>query len=391
MLTEAQALPQIGQPLAPPPAGPVTVVLDSMTFRFPHSNQPVLHGVDVTVRPGRWTAIAGPSGVGKTTLLSLTASVRQPTTGTVRWVTETGVSPAHLGGCAWIGQQTVLLPGTISDNIRIGRPAASLAEVRSGATVSTLVFLALLTAGVMVNAERLVAATQAWTLAHQADQRLASVGNDDIRRPSHTPILRATYDRRGLTVSDYWLPDTPTRNARPIEFAVAAGHTLIVTGPSGSGKTTLLNAIATTLRGPAIQPALGVVTAVLADDYLFTGTVATNVRLANATASDDDIADLLASMLLNRSGLDPNTKIGVDGRSLSGGEQRRLHIARALATQPDVLLIDEPTTGLDPSTGTHVLTAIRRRLPLAVLVLAMHELPADPDALGPAWSTVALD
>src|SRR6476660_6111015 len=69
--------------------------------------------------PVRWTAIAGPSGVGKTTLLSLTASVRQPTTGTVRWVTETGVSPAHLGGCAWIGQQTVLLPGTISDNIRI--------------------------------------------------------------------------------------------------------------------------------------------------------------------------------------------------------------------------------------------------------------------------------
>jgi ATP-binding cassette subfamily C protein CydC len=134
-----------------------------------------------------------------------------------------------------------------------------------------------------------------------------------------------------------------------------------------------------------------VVTAVLADDYLFTGTVSTNVHLANATASDDDIADLLTSVLLDRSGLDPHTKIGVDGRSLSGGEQRRLHIARALATQPDVLLIDEPTTGLDILTGTHVLMAIRRRLPLAVLVLAMHELPADPDALGSAWATVALD
>jgi ATP-binding cassette, subfamily C, bacterial CydC len=133
-----------------------------------------------------------------------------------------------------------------------------------------------------------------------------------------------------------------------------------------------------------------VVTAVLADDYLFTGTVSTNVRLANPTATDDDIADLLTGMLPDRGGLDPNTKIGVDGRSLSGGEQRRRHITRA-SPPPDVLLIDEPTTGLDTSTGTHVLMTIRRRLPLAVLVLAMHELSADPDALGPAWSTLSLD
>jgi ATP-binding cassette, subfamily C, bacterial CydC len=55
-----------------------------------------------------------------------------------------------------------------------------------------------------------------------------------------------------------------------------------------------------------------------------------------------------------------------------------------------VLLIDEPTTGLDISTGTHVLMVIRRRLPHAVLVLATHKLPAD-GALGSAWSEVSLD
>jgi len=259
------------------------------------------------------------------------------------------------------------------------------------ATVSTLVFLALLATGVMVNAERLVAAAEAWTLAHQADERLASIDGDELRRASRAPVLRATYDRRSLTVSGYWLPDTPTRNARPIEFRVAAGQTLVVTGASGSGKTTLLGAVASTLRQPTIQPVSVVVTDVLADDYLFTGTISSNIRLANPTATDDGIADLLASMLLNRSGLDPDTMIGIEGRALSGGEQRRLHIARALATQPDVLLIDEPTTGLDTGTATHVLTAIRRRLPLAVLLLGMHELPADPDALGPAWSALSLD
>jgi ATP-binding cassette subfamily C protein CydC len=262
---------------------------------------------------------------------------------------------------------------------------------RSGANVSTLVFLALLITGVMVNAERLITATQAWILAHQADMRLALVGSNETHQTSRTPTLRATYYHGTLTVADYWLPDTPTRNARPIEFEVATGQTLIATGASGSGKTTLLEAIATKLWQTASQSVPGVVTAVPADDYLFTGTVSANIRLANPTATDDDIADLLTSMWLDRSGLDPNTRIGVDGRTLSGGEQRRLHIARALATQPDVLLIDEPTTGLDTPAATHVLTAIRRRLPRAVLVLAMHELPANPNAQSPAWSTVPLD
>jgi ATP-binding cassette, subfamily C, bacterial CydC len=236
----------------------------------------------------------------------------------------------------------------------------ALAAAR-GASVATLVFIVLVAAGVMGNAERLVAATQAWTCSNQGGQRLASAGSDKARRPGHVlPALRATYDRRGLTVSGYRLPDTPTRTARQLEFAVAPGQTLVVTG-------------------------------VLADDCLFTGTVATNIRLANPTASDDDINDLLATMSLDRTGLHPSTEIGASGRDLSGGEQRRLHLARALATHPDVLLIDEPTTGLDTSTAAHVLKAIHRRLPHAVLVLAMHEPPAAPDPLGSAWSTMPLD
>jgi ATP-binding cassette subfamily C protein CydC len=114
----------------------------------------------------------------------------------------------------------------------------------SGASVSMLVFLALLAAGVMMNAERLVAAAEARTLANQADERLASVGGDEIRRPGCASGLQATYDRGGLTVSDYWLPDTPTRNARQVELAVAAGSTLVVTGASGSGKTAAVRALA---------------------------------------------------------------------------------------------------------------------------------------------------
>lgn len=258
---------------------------------------------------------------------------------------------------------------------------------RAGTTVATLTFIALLAAGVLANAERLVTAAGAWVQRRQADAHLASAGEDETRRPQTAKTFRARYDGDDLAIAGYRLPETPTRDAREIGFTVAAGQTVVITGASGSGKSTLINAIATALRQ---QPARAVVTAVLADDYLFTGTVAGNIRLAGPTASGVDVADLLGAMALDRAGLEPQTSIGVGGRSLSGGEQRRLHIARALATRPDVLLVDEPTTGLDADTATQVLHAVRRRLPQAVLVLAMHEPPADTRPLGPNWTTVSV-
>jgi ATP-binding cassette subfamily C protein CydD len=137
-LPDAEGAPQIGEQHGVPPAGPVAVVVDEVTFRYPDSDRAVLHEVHLTVQPGSWTSIVGPSGAGKTTLLSLIAGVRQPTVGSVRWLTATGASPPRLGGCAWIGQQTVLLPGSIGDNIRIGRPTACRAEVQRAAAAAGL-------------------------------------------------------------------------------------------------------------------------------------------------------------------------------------------------------------------------------------------------------------
>jgi ATP-binding cassette subfamily C protein CydC len=257
----------------------------------------------------------------------------------------------------------------------------TLSALRTGAEVPPLVFLALLTVGVMANVERLVAAAEAHVFARQAAARLSATGGDEPR----TPMLQATHDRRGLTVSDYWLPETPMRSTRRIDFETAAGHTLVVTGASGSGKTTLLNAVATAVRRQASSS----VTAVLAEDYIFSGSVADNIRLADPTASEDYVAHLLADVLLT--GVEPDTRVGVGGRELSGGEQRRLHIARAVASRPDLLLVDEPTTGLDAGTAAQVLMAVRRRLPNTVLVLAMHEWPTEQRSLHPAWSTVSMD
>ncbi|MFI8890415.1 ATP-binding cassette domain-containing protein [Streptomyces paradoxus] len=134
----AAAAPTLMRLAADPPSrrpGPLVaapgcaVLLDDVTFRFPHAERRVLGRTNAAFAAGSWTAVTGPSGVGKTTLLSLIAGAREPSTGTVRWETGAGFSPPHLGACAWIGQQTVLLPGSIGDNIRIARPSASPADI----------------------------------------------------------------------------------------------------------------------------------------------------------------------------------------------------------------------------------------------------------------------
>ena len=359
-------------------------------------------------------AITAVAAAGCTTLAAVTARLAGDparTRGALRaeLVTAIGAWPemASLGAVCQLGERTTTqlmafdgqrfrhadatarTQGAVRAITAVALLATVVLAAERSASVSTLVFLALLAVGVLGSTERLVAAAEARVLARQAARRLDSAAGQETgdTRPSAGPAFRVTHDRRGLTVSGYQLPATPARDARQLGFTIVPGQTLFVTGASGSGKTTLLDAIAAGLR----DCEAGVVTSVLADDYLFTGTVAGNIRLADPAATDDEIEELLTAMLLDHSQVGSGTMTGTGGRDLSGGEQRRLHIARALATRPDVLLIDEPTTGLDIWTATHVLTGIRRLLPHSVLVLATHKLPSDHGALGRAWSQLPLD
>jgi ATP-binding cassette subfamily C protein CydD len=138
LLAGTQPAPGTGEHPPALPASAVAVMLGNVTFGFAGSARPVLAGVDLLIPAGGWTAVTGPSGSGKTTLLSLIAGMRSPSAGTVCWAGPGGPVPPHLGSCAWIGQQTVILPGSIADNIRIGCQAASLAEVERAAHAAGL-------------------------------------------------------------------------------------------------------------------------------------------------------------------------------------------------------------------------------------------------------------
>lgn len=116
---------------------PVGVSLTAVRFRYGGADHDTLHA-DAEFAPGTWTAVTGASGSGKSTLLSLIAGLRRPSAGQVRWQTPSARQAPALGGCAWVGQQTVLLDATVRDNIRLGRPAATEQEIRRAVAAAGL-------------------------------------------------------------------------------------------------------------------------------------------------------------------------------------------------------------------------------------------------------------
>ena len=194
-----------------------------------------------------------------------------------------------------------------------------------------------------------------------------------------------------LRIDDVTL-NRPLSNApilSALSLDVAAGETVALTGPSGSGKSTLLLAVAQlqpvaagriTVGGVSIahwdENALRKAVALLPQrSVLMTGTVAEALRLAAPDSDDATLWQMLDAVQLTdtldaRDGLD--TMIGARGEGLSGGEARRLVLARVLLRRPQVLLLDEPTEGLDEATARQVLAGLRRVLPDAAILIAAH-------------------
>lgn len=190
---------------------------------------------------------------------------------------------------------------------------------------------------------------------------------DDLAAPARRQALDLT-------------PTTPELHTALLGRTVAPPDRIAVAGPSGCGKTSLVERLLG-LRGQvagewrvggvdAAEASPDAVRALFAysaqDVRLLDGTVRDNLRLAAPGAGDDEMwavlddAGLACRLRLSPLGL--AAPVGPDGMKLSGGERRRLSLARAYLRDAPWLVLDEPTEGLDAQTEARVLERLHRRL-----------------------------
>lgn len=166
---------------------------------------------------------------------------------------------------------------------------------------------------------------------------------------------------------------------RGVDAHVEAGRTVAVVGSTGAGKTTLVHAIAglvdTTAGTIAVPKATTAV--VFQEPFLFAGSIRENLALG-LPVSDDEIRAALATAEAAfvdelPDGLD--TIVGERGVGLSGGQRQRIALARALVRRPALLLLDDTTSALDPTTEARVLDNLRRTL-RDITVIAVASRPS---------------
>lgn len=164
-----------------------------------------------------------------------------------------------------------------------------------------------------------------------------------------------------------------------LAFDLHAGQHLALAGPSGCGKSTLLEALAGWLApddGQLLRRNGLRIGYASQRPHLFCGSIADNLRIAAPQASDAQLlaaaeaAQVMAFAHALPQGLE--TPIGEGGFGLSGGQARRVALARVLLQDPQLLLLDEPTAFLDAGTEARLLDALLQFAQGRTLVIATH-------------------
>lgn len=254
--------------------------------------------------------------------------------------------------------------------------ATAWREGQISAEVVAVLILAALALGEAALAT--VPAVRAIVLGRCAEDRLTALRS--VPPTSPDPVDASPLDTPASLRVDLeavragWDPAKPA--LRDLDLHLDPGQAVLIRGKSGAGKSTLA---AVLLR--LLDPAAGTVrlggkrTTQLAgravrdrvalagqSDHIFATTLRENLRLAQPHATDDALLTVLDHVQLQEwfmsldNGLD--TWLDSGGRVMSGGERRRLLIARALLREPDVLVLDEPTEGLDKATAQALMRSL---------------------------------
>ncbi len=223
-------------------------------------------------------------------------------------------------------------------------------------------------------------ARNAWL---QGKEALATISTLFDRRLNEKDSAKVAYDQPvHVQVAELSVPC----KCPSVSFSLPAGRMIALCGATGAGKTSLIRALLglepsavghVSINGQHVLPGqvgpcfrpfawvpqdAPVVSGSLEDNYRMAGTDIDSVR--------EQLAKLGANNLDHKVG---KTKVGLAGRTLSGGERRWIALARALATKLPVVVLDEPTVGLDHFARQRVLQALKRSRGHRSFLIATHD------------------
>ena len=210
----------------------------------------------------------------------------------------------------------------------------------------------------------------------------------DRKRARPAPPLRGRIEFRDVSF-EY---ETGRTVLSHINLAIAPGEKIAIVGATGTGKSTLVSLVprfydpsdgevridGQDIRNYALQSLREQISLVLQDQLLFSGTIRENIAFGRPDASDEEIAAAAvtanADEFIQRFPAGYETLVAERGTTLSGGQKQRIAIARAILRDAPILILDEPTTGLDAAAERTVMDALERAAARRTTLIIAHRL-----------------
>ena len=226
-----------------------------------------------------------------------------------------------------------------------------------------------------------------------AERIMEVIDTEPALAPPVTPLPAGNEPGRlELRNVEFRYPGAEQPVLHDISFTALPGQTTAIIGGTGSGKTTLVNLIprlldvtggqlltggvdVRDLERAEVSAAVGLVPQ---KPYLFSGTVATNLRYGNQAATDEDLWQALdiaqARDFVERMPGRLDSPISQGGTNVSGGQRQRLAIARALVHQPGIYLFDDSFSALDYATDARLRSALATEVTGATMIIVAQRV-----------------
>ncbi len=238
-----------------------------------------------------------------------------------------------------------------------------------------------------------------WSECLNSMQRLFEIKDSvpDVREKENPVVLK---DIKGEVCFDnvIFSYEENRRVIDGISFTVPAGKTVGIVGKTGAGKSTLVNLLTRLYdvnEGGIYIDGINVkdvsfaslrenVSIVSQETYLFRGTIKDNIRYARPDATDEQVMQAAriagAHQFIIKYPEGYETRVGIGGKDLSGGEKQRISIARAVLRDPKILILDEATAAMDTQTERQIQQSLTRLSKGRTTIMIAHRLSTLRDA-----------